>query len=155
MFFVLSVIARLRQLALLQRLCAIWLPFERVEHSVVTRRVQLEHRATAALAACHRCAVQIARPISDQPGVLLHAGRSGAGGESTGSNSAGAGQENGMVGKRPRSLGSATGRYDAGESAIEEFGFRGLFDRRRGKPSPKRLPVVEKVLRLYRSEGVP
>src|ERR1700681_3715408 len=34
----------------------------------------------------------------------------------------------------------------------EGFGFRGLFDRRRGKPSPKRVPVavVEKVLELYR-----
>src|SRR6266446_9903537 len=34
----------------------------------------------------------------------------------------------------------------------EEFGFRGLFDRRRGKPSPKRAPraVVEQVLGLYR-----
>ncbi|HEY6770279.1 MAG TPA: ISNCY family transposase [Candidatus Sulfotelmatobacter sp.] len=36
----------------------------------------------------------------------------------------------------------------------EEFGFRGLFDRRRGKPSPKRMPVavVEKVLGLYREK---
>jgi len=34
----------------------------------------------------------------------------------------------------------------------EEFGFRGLFDRRRGKPSPKRVPVatLERVLELYR-----
>jgi transposase len=34
----------------------------------------------------------------------------------------------------------------------EEFGFRGLFDRRRGKPSPKRvaLATVERVLELYR-----
>src|SRR3984957_10572055 len=34
----------------------------------------------------------------------------------------------------------------------EEFGFRGLFDRRRGRPSPKRVPVatVEQVLGLYR-----
>jgi transposase len=34
----------------------------------------------------------------------------------------------------------------------EEFGFRGLFDRRRGKPSPKRVPmvVIERVLALYR-----
>jgi transposase len=34
----------------------------------------------------------------------------------------------------------------------EEFGVRGLFDRRRGKPSPKRVAVatVEKVLELYR-----
>ena len=33
----------------------------------------------------------------------------------------------------------------------EEFGFGGLFDRRRGKPSPKKVPlaVVEKVLGLY------
>ena len=36
----------------------------------------------------------------------------------------------------------------------EEFGFRGLFDRRRGKPSPKKMPVavVEKVLGLYREK---
>ena len=41
----------------------------------------------------------------------------------------------------------------------EEFGFRGLFDRRRGKPSPKKVPlaVVEKVLgavsgEVFRSE---
>src|SRR5271170_2182444 len=36
----------------------------------------------------------------------------------------------------------------------EEFGFRGLFDRRRGKPSPKRVgvEVVEKVLGLYREK---
>src|ERR1700721_2277903 len=36
----------------------------------------------------------------------------------------------------------------------EEFGFRGLFDRRRGKPSPKRVPltVLERVLDLYREK---
>jgi transposase len=36
----------------------------------------------------------------------------------------------------------------------EEFGLRGLFDRRRGKPSPKRVAVavVEKVLGLYREK---
>lgn len=34
----------------------------------------------------------------------------------------------------------------------EEFGYDGLFDRRRGQPSPKRIPVatVEQVLGLYR-----
>jgi transposase len=34
----------------------------------------------------------------------------------------------------------------------EEFGYDGLFDRRRGKPSPKRVPLatVELVLSLYR-----
>jgi transposase len=36
----------------------------------------------------------------------------------------------------------------------EESGFRGLFDRRRGKPSPKRVPVavLERVLELYREK---
>jgi transposase len=36
----------------------------------------------------------------------------------------------------------------------EENGFRGLFDRRRGKPSPKRVPmaVLERVLELYREK---
>jgi transposase len=36
----------------------------------------------------------------------------------------------------------------------EEFGFRGPFDRRRGKPSPKRVPIglVEKGLALYREK---
>jgi len=36
----------------------------------------------------------------------------------------------------------------------EEFGFRGLFDRRRGKPSPKKVPlaVIERVLALYREK---
>jgi len=36
----------------------------------------------------------------------------------------------------------------------EEFGFRGLFDRRRGKPSPKKVPMatVERVLELYREK---
>jgi transposase len=36
----------------------------------------------------------------------------------------------------------------------EEGGFRGLFDRRQGKPSPKRVPmaVLELVLELYREK---
>src|SRR6202163_1308222 len=36
----------------------------------------------------------------------------------------------------------------------EQFGVRGLFDRRRGKPSPKRVAVaiVERVLELYREK---
>ena len=34
----------------------------------------------------------------------------------------------------------------------QEFGYDGLFDRRQGRPSPKRVPValVEQVLGLYR-----
>src|SRR6516162_1313505 len=36
----------------------------------------------------------------------------------------------------------------------EEFGYDGLFDRRRGQPSPKRVPLatVEQVLGLYREK---
>src|ERR1700745_388404 len=36
----------------------------------------------------------------------------------------------------------------------QEFGYDGLFDRRRGKPSPKRVPLatVEAVLGLYREK---
>src|SRR5262249_4804766 len=36
----------------------------------------------------------------------------------------------------------------------EEFGYDGLYDRRRGKPSPKRVPLqtVEGVLELYREQ---
>ena len=36
----------------------------------------------------------------------------------------------------------------------QEFGYDGLFDRRRGKPSPKRVPwaTVERVLGLYREQ---
>jgi hypothetical protein len=36
----------------------------------------------------------------------------------------------------------------------QEFGYDGLFDRRRGKPSPKRVPLatVESVLGLYRDQ---
>src|ERR1700728_4707647 len=36
----------------------------------------------------------------------------------------------------------------------EQFGVRGLFDRRRGKPSPKRVAAatVERVLQLYREK---
>jgi transposase len=35
---------------------------------------------------------------------------------------------------------------------LEDFGYDGLFDRRRGRPSPKRVPLaqVEQVLGLYR-----
>src|SRR5437879_8155187 len=36
----------------------------------------------------------------------------------------------------------------------EEFGYDGLFDRRRGQPSPKRVPLatLEQVLGLYREQ---
>ena len=37
---------------------------------------------------------------------------------------------------------------------LEAFGYDGLFDRRRGRPSPKRVPLalVEQVLGLYRDD---
>ena len=49
-----------------------------------------------------------------------------------------------IIGLSDRSLRRWRGRY-------EQSGYDGLFDRRRGKPSPKRVPVetVEAVLRLY------
>jgi len=49
-------------------------------------------------------------------------------------------------------IGIMTGRCDAGKERYEEFGSDGLFDRRLGKPGPKRVPVktVEQVLGLYR-----
>jgi len=49
-----------------------------------------------------------------------------------------------IIGLSDRSLRRWRGRY-------EQSGYDGLFDRRRGRPSPKRVPVetVEAVLRLY------
>ena len=49
-----------------------------------------------------------------------------------------------IIGLSDRSRRRWRGRY-------EQSGYDGLFDRRRGKPSPKRVPVetVEAVLRLY------
>ena len=49
-----------------------------------------------------------------------------------------------IIGLSDRSLRRWRGRY-------EQHGYDGLFDRRRGRPSPKRVPVatVEAVLRLY------
>jgi len=51
-------------------------------------------------------------------------------------------------------LASVVGRCAAGRSVGKEHGYEGLFDRRRGKPSPKRVPVatVQEVLRLYREQ---
>src|SRR5260370_17988749 len=49
-------------------------------------------------------------------------------------------------------IGSSDRQMRRWHERYEEFGFRGLFDRRRGKPSPKKVPLagVEKVLGLYR-----
>ena len=48
---------------------------------------------------------------------------------------------------------SATDRCGVDGSAMRSLGMNGWFDRRRGQPSPKRVPlaVVEQVLSLYRN----
>jgi transposase len=106
------------------------------------------------------CPVEIARDLSAFQAArvrdhakhdLLPEGRSGAGDESTGSDFAGHGEEDPwwqaaeIIGLSDRSMRRWRERY-------EEFGYDGLFDRRQGKPSPKRVPVavVEQVLGLYR-----
>ena len=57
------------------------------------------------------------------------------------------GQAADVLGITDRSLRRWRERY-------QEHGYDGLYDRRKGRPSPKRVPVktVEKVLRLYREE---
>jgi len=52
-----------------------------------------------------------------------------------------------IIGISPRQMQRMKTRY-------EEFGYDGVYDRRRGKPSPKRVPtdVVMKILRLYQEE---
>ena len=51
-------------------------------------------------------------------------------------------------------LGASVSSFYRWRERYEEGGFRGLFDRRRGKVSPKRVPmaVVERVLELYREK---
>jgi transposase len=82
---------------------------------------------------------------------FLHEGRDGAGDEGAGSAVAGDGEENHVVsgGRDPGHQRSAHARW---RERYEEFGYDGLFDRRRGRPSPKRVPLaqVEQVLGLYR-----
>ena len=52
-----------------------------------------------------------------------------------------------IIGVSPRTMRRWRRRY-------EEYGYDGLYDRRRKRPSPKRVPVatVEKVLRLYQEK---
>lgn len=82
---------------------------------------------------------------------LAHEGRSGAGDESAGSDFAGSGEEDygwqaaEIIGVSDRQMRRWRVRY-------EEFDHDGLLDRRRGQPSPKRVPLatVEQILGLYR-----
>jgi hypothetical protein len=90
------------------------------------------------------CPVELASDLSALQAVrvgactagFLHEGRDGAGDASTGSNCASHGQEDHLL--------ASGGDYRPPRPALrrwreryEELGFRGLFDRRRGKPSPK------------------
>ena len=45
-------------------------------------------------------------------------------------------------GQAAEMIGISDRQMRRGRERYEEFGFRGLFDRRRGKPSPKRVPVA-------------
>ena len=105
------------------------------------------------------CPVEIASDMSAFRAVvgdharheLLHTSRHGAGDESTGSDVAGDGDEDHVVASG-RDPGHQRPAHAALAGAHEEFGFRGLFDPRRGRPSVKRVPVarVERLLGLYR-----
>src|ERR1039457_3691362 len=98
-------------------------------------------------------ALQAARVGDHGRHGVLHAGRSGAGDEGTGSDFAGHGEEDHVVAsgrdywdQRPADAALAR--------ALRRVRVPGLVDRRRGKPSPKRVavPVVEKVLGPYREK---
>jgi hypothetical protein len=77
---------------------------------------------------------------------FLFEDRHGAGDESSGSIVAGDGEENHMVSSEI--LGFTDRHVRRIRERYQEFGYDGLFDRRRGKPSPKRVPLatVEAVL---------
>src|SRR6266516_6047837 len=85
--------------------------------------------------------------------MFSYTGRDGAGDASTGREVAGHGAED-HVAASGRVLGISDRQMRRWRERYEEFGFRGLFDRRRKKPSPKRVAVavVEKVLALYREK---
>ncbi|HZL69826.1 MAG TPA: helix-turn-helix domain-containing protein [Candidatus Limnocylindrales bacterium] len=80
--------------------------------------------------------------------VGLLEGRGGTGDESTGSDFAGFGQEDHLVAQAAEIIGISDRHMRRWRERYEEFGQDGLVERRRGKPSPHRVPVpeVEQVL---------
>jgi len=106
------------------------------------------------------CPVEIARDLSAfravrvgdhaKHGFLLE-GRDGAGDESTGSDLTGDGKTD-YLWQAAEIIGISDRHMRRWRERYEEFGDDGLFDRRRGTPSPKRVPLaqVEQVLGLYR-----
>jgi hypothetical protein len=106
------------------------------------------------------CPVEIARDLSafravrvgeDVEHVLLPEGRDGAGDEGTGSDFASDSEDDHVV-SGSRDHWHQRPAYATVARRYEEFGYDGLFDRRQGKPSPKRVSLaqVEQVLGLYR-----
>ena len=106
------------------------------------------------------CPVEIASKMSAFRAVrvgdhakhgILHEGRSGASDESTGRDVAGDGEEDTWW-QAAEILGISDRHMRRWRERYEEEGYNGLMDRRRGKPSHRRVPVatVEKVFALYR-----
>jgi len=85
-------------------------------------------------------------------GVLLE-NRHGAGDEGTGNDFAGDGEENHRW-QAAEIIGISDRQMRRSRERNEEVGYDGLFDRRCGKPSPRRVPVktLEQVLSLYREK---
>ena len=106
------------------------------------------------------CPVEIASDLSAlraakvgdhvKHGFLLK-GRDGAGNESTGSDLAGHAKKITWW-QAAEIIGISDRQMRRWHERLEAFGYDGLFDRRRGRPSPKRVPLamVEQVLGLYR-----
>jgi hypothetical protein len=86
-------------------------------------------------------------------GMFLLGGRSGAGDEDTGSDFAGDAEEDHVV-AGGRDSGHQRPAYAALAERYEAEGYHGLFDRRRGRPSSRRVPLatVEKIFALYREQ---
>ena len=83
----------------------------------------------------------------------LLAGRSGADDESTRSNHAGHGRKITWY-EAAEIIGISCRQMRRWKERWEEHGYDGLFDRRRGTPSPKRvrLATVQEVVRLYQEQ---
>src|SRR3974390_3605829 len=81
-------------------------------------------------------------------------GRGGAGDESAGSHVAGDGAQDHLVSSGAEILGITDRHLRRWRERYEQFGFDGVLDRRRCRPSEKRVPVetVERVLGLYREQ---
>ena len=72
---------------------------------------------------------------------LLEGG--GTGDEGTGSDFAGLGQEDHLVAQAAEIIGISDRHMRRWRERYDEFGQDGLAERRRGKPSPHRVPVPE------------